>query len=59
MLKPALKIKGLRFIRTFAAYLDLADANSDRFMVIDAVKNEKTIHDDIIARLEPILRAAQ
>lgn len=52
--------KGLAFHQNVRkAYLDLADANSDRFMVIDASRNEKTIHDDIIARLEPILRAAQ
>ena len=52
--------KGLVFHQNVRqAYLDLAENNPERVMVIDASRNEKAIHDDIIARLEPILRAAQ
>ena len=52
--------KGLVFHQNVRqAYLDLAENNPERVMVIDASGNEKAIHDDIIARLEPILRAAQ
>ena len=52
--------KGLEFHqRVRKAYLELAQSNSDRFIVIDASRNEKAIHDDIIAQLEPILKAAQ
>lgn len=40
-------------------YLALAQDEPDRFMVIDAGRNEKAIHDDIIARLEPRLKAMQ
>ena len=51
---------GLEFHqRVRKAYLELAQSNSDRFIVIDASRNEKAIHDDIIAQLEPILKAAQ
>ena len=52
--------KGLEFHQNVReAYLDLAKKDQDRVMVIDASRNEKAIHDDIIAQLEPILRAAQ
>jgi len=52
--------KGLEFHqRVRKAYLDLAQSNSGRFIVIDASRNEKAIHDDIIAQLEPILKTAQ
>jgi len=52
--------KGLEFHqRVRKAYLELAQSNPDRFIVIDASRNEKAIHDDIIAQLEPILKAAQ
>lgn len=52
--------KGLVFHQKVRqAYLDLAKNDQDRVMVIDASRNEKAIHDDIIAQLEPILRAAQ
>jgi len=52
--------KGLEFHqRVRKAYLDLAQSNPDRFIVIDASRNEKAIHDDIIAQLEPLLKAAQ
>jgi dTMP kinase len=51
---------GLEFHqRVRKAYLELAQSNPDRFIVIDASRNEKAIHDDIIAQLEPILKAAQ
>jgi dTMP kinase len=51
---------GLEFHqRVRKAYLELAKSNPDRFIVIDASRNEKAIHDDIIAQLEPILKAAQ
>ena len=51
---------GLEFHqRVRKAYLDLAQSNPDRFIVIDASRNEKAIHDDIIAQLEPLLKAAQ
>ena len=51
---------GLEFHqRVRKAYLELAQSNSDRFIVIDASRNEKAIHDDIIAQLEPLLKAAQ
>jgi len=52
--------KGLEFHqRVRKAYLELAQSNPDRFIVIDASRNEKAIHDDIIAQLEPLLKAAQ
>lgn len=52
--------KGLAFHQQVReGYLALATAEPDRFMVIDASRNEKAIHDDIIAQLEPVLRAAQ
>ena len=52
--------KGLDFHQKVRqSYLDLANTEPDRFMIIDANRNEKAIHDDIIAQLEPILRAAQ
>ena len=52
--------KGLVFHQKVRqAYLDLAKNDQDRVMVIDASRNEKAIYDDIIAQLEPILRAAQ
>jgi len=52
--------KGLEFHqRVRKAYLELAQSNPGRFIVIDASRNEKAIHDDIIAQLEPILKAAQ
>jgi dTMP kinase len=51
---------GLEFHqRVRKAYLELAQSNPDRFIVIDASRNEKAIHDDIIAQLEPLLKAAQ
>ena len=51
---------GLEFHqRVRKAYLELAQSNPDRFIVIDASRNEKVIHDDIIAQLEPLLKAAQ
>ena len=50
--------KGMAFHEAVrAGYLQLAAAEPDRFMVIDASRNEKLIHDDIIAKLEPKLRA--
>ena len=50
--------KGMAFHQAVrAGYLQLAAAEPDRFMVIDASRNEKLIHDDIIAQLEPKLRA--
>lgn len=50
--------KGMAFHEAVrAGYLQLAAAEPDRFMVIDASRNEKLIHDDIIAQLEPKLRA--
>jgi len=52
--------KGLEFHqRVRKAYLELAQSNPGRFIVIDASRNEKAIHDDIIAQLEPLLKAAQ
>jgi dTMP kinase len=51
---------GLEFHqRVRKAYLELAQSNPGRFIVIDASRNEKAIHDDIIAQLEPLLKAAQ
>jgi dTMP kinase len=51
---------GLEFHqRVRQAYLELAQSNPNRFIVIDASRNEKAIHDDIIAQLEPLLKAAQ
>jgi len=51
---------GLEFHqRVRKAYLELAQSNPDRFIVIDASRNEKAIHDDIIDQLEPLLKAAQ
>ncbi len=48
--------KGITFHeRVRAGYLDLAARNPDRFIVIDASRNEKVIHDDIIAQVEPKL----
>ena len=50
--------KGMAFHEAVrAGYLQLAASEPDRFMVIDASRNEKLIHDDIIAKLEPKLRA--
>ena len=50
--------KGMAFHEAVrAGYLQLALTEPDRFMVIDASRNEKLIHDDIIAQLEPKLRA--
>ena len=50
--------KGMAFHEAVrAGYLQLAAAEPDRFIVIDASRNEKLIHDDIIAQLEPKLRA--
>lgn len=50
--------KGLTYheqVRT--GYLELAKNNKDRFIVIDANKNEMAIHEEIIALLEPKLDA--
>jgi len=48
--------KGIAFHeRVRAGYLDLAARNPDRFIVIDASRNEKVIHDDIITQVEPKL----
>ena len=50
--------KGMAFHEAVrAGFLKLAQAEPERFMVIDASRNEKVIHDDIIAQLEPKLRA--
>ena len=50
--------KGMAFHQAVReGYLKLAAAEPERFMVIDASRNEKMIHDDIIAQLEPKLRA--
>ncbi|MCE2518170.1 MAG: dTMP kinase [Alphaproteobacteria bacterium] len=50
--------KGLEFHQKVrAGYLELAKAHPERFMVVDASRNEKVIHDDIIARLTPVLKA--
>ena len=50
--------KGMAFHEAVrAGFLKLAHAEPERFMVIDASRNEKVIHDDIIAQLEPKLRA--
>ena len=38
-------------------YLSLAKHEPDRFIVINAGQNEKIIHDEIIAKLEPILKS--
>jgi dTMP kinase len=48
--------KGLSFHEQVrAGYLKLAAENPARFMVIDASRNEKIIHDEIIALVEPRL----
>ena len=48
--------KGIAFHeRVRAGYIDLAARNPDRFIVIDASRNEKVIHDDIITQVEPKL----
>lgn len=48
--------KGIAFHeRVRSGYLDLAARNPDRFLVIDASRNEKLIHDDIISQVEPKL----
>ncbi len=50
--------KGMDFHQAVrAGYLTLAEKEPARFMVIDAGRNEKVIHDDIIAQLEPRLKA--
>ena len=50
--------KGMAFHqRVRDGYLALADSNKDRFMVIDANRNEMAIHEDIISLLEPVLDA--
>lgn len=50
--------KGLEFHeKVRASYLSLAAQDPDRFMVIDASRNEKVIHDDIIAQIKPRLDA--
>ena len=49
--------KGMAFHQAVReGYLKLAAAEPERFMVIDASRNEKMIHDDIIEQLEPKLR---
>lgn len=48
--------KGLDFHQQVrAAYLSLAKAEPKRFLVIDGSRNEKQIHDDITAKLMPLL----
>lgn len=50
--------KGLDFHQKVrAGYLGLAKNDPDRFMVIDASRNEKVIHDDIISQIKPRLLA--
>ncbi len=50
--------KGLEFHNQVrAGYLSLAKANPERFLVIDAARDENTIHDDIKAEVEPRLKA--
>ena len=45
--------------RIRAGYLELASRESERFMVIDANRNEMAIHQEITALLEPKLAARQ
>ena len=50
--------KGMKFHQQVRqGYLDLAAAEPDRFIVIDANRNEMAIHEDITARLEVVLDA--
>jgi dTMP kinase len=52
--------KGMDFHQKVrAGYLSLAEREMKRFLIIDASRNEKLIHDDIIAQLEPRLKAMQ
>lgn len=48
--------KGLDFHQKVrAGYLELANHHPERFLVIDASRNEKVIHDDIINQIKPRL----
>ena len=52
--------KGMGFHQDVrAGYLSIAEKEPERFLVIDAGRNEKMIHDDIIAKLAPRLLAMQ
>ncbi len=49
--------KGAEFHQSVRqAYCDLAAANPQRFMVVDAAQNEKEIHQLIIGHLKPLLQ---
>lgn len=50
--------RGLAFHQAVRqGFLDLAKAEPERFMVIDAMRNEMAIHEEIIAWLKPRLKA--
>ena len=50
--------RGLEFQRKVReGFLNLAKAEPSRFIVVDAARNEKEIHDEIIKKLEPRLDA--
>ena len=50
--------RGLAFHQAVRqGFLDLAGAAPDRFIVIDASRNEMAIHEDIISQLKPRLDA--
>ena len=50
--------RGLEFQRKVReGFLNLANAEPSRFIIVDAARNEKEVHDDIIKALEPRLDA--